>query len=76
MGWNLTTGLKLQQTLMLVCMVNVHFDISLCLRAEYPFVKYNVQPTEYTYSQDEYTRFLEGIGFDMKVLLFRLSDAF
>ncbi|RDB22659.1 SWR1-complex protein 4 [Hypsizygus marmoreus] len=27
--------------------------------AEYPFAKYNVQPTAYTYSQDEYTRFLE-----------------
>lgn len=27
---------------------------------EYPFAKYNVQPPTYTYSQDEYTRFLEG----------------
>ncbi|KAF8238854.1 hypothetical protein L208DRAFT_1421112 [Tricholoma matsutake] len=27
--------------------------------AEYPFAKYNVQNTSYTYSQDEYTRFLE-----------------
>jgi hypothetical protein len=27
---------------------------------EYPFAKYNIQPTTYTYSQDEYTRFLEG----------------
>ncbi|KAF8812255.1 hypothetical protein BYT27DRAFT_7087203 [Phlegmacium glaucopus] len=27
--------------------------------SEYPFAKYNVQPTTYTYSQDEYTRFLE-----------------
>ncbi|KAJ7498745.1 hypothetical protein FB451DRAFT_8701 [Mycena latifolia] len=26
--------------------------------AEYPFAKYNVQPATYTYSQDEYTRFL------------------
>jgi len=29
-------------------------------------MKYNIQPTEYTYSQDEYTRFLEGINFDIK----------
>ncbi|KAH7914414.1 hypothetical protein BJ138DRAFT_400416 [Hygrophoropsis aurantiaca] len=27
--------------------------------AEYPFVKYNIQSTPFTYSQDEYTRFLE-----------------
>jgi DNA methyltransferase 1-associated protein 1 len=27
---------------------------------EYPFAKYNVQPTVYTYSQDEYNRLLEG----------------
>ncbi|KAH7931212.1 hypothetical protein BV22DRAFT_1027445 [Leucogyrophana mollusca] len=27
--------------------------------AEYPFVKYNVQSAPFTYSQDEYTRFLE-----------------
>ncbi|KII94890.1 hypothetical protein PLICRDRAFT_86353 [Plicaturopsis crispa FD-325 SS-3] len=27
--------------------------------AEYPFAKYNIQPTTYTYSQDEYTRLLE-----------------
>ncbi|PCH40988.1 hypothetical protein WOLCODRAFT_137117 [Wolfiporia cocos MD-104 SS10] len=27
--------------------------------AEYPFAKYNVQPTSYVFSQDEYTRFLE-----------------
>ncbi|KAF7985229.1 hypothetical protein HWV62_7874 [Athelia sp. TMB] len=27
--------------------------------AEYPFVKYDVHSTVYTYSQDEYTRFLE-----------------
>ncbi|PPQ65952.1 hypothetical protein CVT26_010714 [Gymnopilus dilepis] len=26
---------------------------------EYPFAKYNVQPNTYTYTQDEYTRFLE-----------------
>jgi hypothetical protein len=26
----------------------------------YPFVKYNVQATKYTYSQDEYNRLLEG----------------
>ncbi|KAJ7507986.1 hypothetical protein B0H11DRAFT_1969582 [Mycena galericulata] len=26
---------------------------------EYPFAKYNVQPASYTYSQDEYTRYLE-----------------
>jgi DNA methyltransferase 1-associated protein 1 len=32
--------------------------LRLCL--EYPFIKYNVQPTTYTYSQDEYARFLEG----------------
>jgi hypothetical protein len=28
--------------------------------SEYPFAKYNVQHPTYTYSQDEYTRFLEG----------------
>ncbi|KAF8165527.1 SWR1-complex protein 4 [Crassisporium funariophilum] len=27
--------------------------------SEYTFAKYNIQPTKYTYSQDEYTRFLE-----------------
>ena len=27
---------------------------------EYPFAKYNVQPKPYNYSQDEYTRLLEG----------------
>ncbi|KAJ7765063.1 hypothetical protein DFH07DRAFT_867200 [Mycena maculata] len=27
--------------------------------AEYPFAKYNVQPTTFTYSQDEYTRYLD-----------------
>ncbi|KAF9481813.1 hypothetical protein BDN70DRAFT_875754 [Pholiota conissans] len=27
--------------------------------AEYQFAKYNIQTTQYTYSQDEYTRFLE-----------------
>lgn len=27
--------------------------------AEYPFAKYNVPPVSYTYSQDEFTRFLE-----------------
>ncbi|KAF8914172.1 hypothetical protein CPB84DRAFT_1758608 [Gymnopilus junonius] len=27
--------------------------------SEYPFSKYSVQPNTYTYSQDEYTRFLE-----------------
>ncbi|KAF9006567.1 hypothetical protein BDQ17DRAFT_1351968 [Cyathus striatus] len=27
--------------------------------ATYPFAKYNIQPAAYTYSQDEYTRFLE-----------------
>ncbi|KJA29863.1 hypothetical protein HYPSUDRAFT_60712 [Hypholoma sublateritium FD-334 SS-4] len=27
--------------------------------AEYRFAKYNIQPTNYTYSQDEYTRFLD-----------------
>ena len=30
------------------------------LYSEYPFSKYNVQHPTYTYSQDEYTRFLEG----------------
>jgi DNA methyltransferase 1-associated protein 1 len=29
--------------------------------SEYPFAKYNVQPTSYTYSEDEYARFLEGL---------------
>ncbi|KAF9464376.1 hypothetical protein BDZ94DRAFT_1256299 [Collybia nuda] len=29
------------------------------LDTEYPFAKYNVQSTVYTYSQDDYTRFLE-----------------
>ncbi|KAK1231813.1 swr complex subunit [Marasmius sp. AFHP31] len=28
--------------------------------SEYPFAKYNVQPTHYTWSQDEYSRHLEG----------------
>lgn len=28
--------------------------------SEYPFAKYNVQPMAFVYSQDEYTRFLEG----------------
>lgn len=33
--------------------------------SEYPFAKYNIQHPIYTYSQDEYTRFLEGeIMFD------------
>jgi hypothetical protein len=27
---------------------------------DYSFAKYNVQPAHYTYSQDEYMRFLEG----------------
>ncbi|KAF4619755.1 hypothetical protein D9613_005251 [Agrocybe pediades] len=27
--------------------------------SDYPFAKYNIQSTSYTYSQDEYTRFLE-----------------
>lgn len=27
---------------------------------EYRFAKYNIQPINYTYSQDEYARFLEG----------------
>ena len=30
------------------------------LYSEYPFAKYNIQHPTYTYSQDEYTRFLEG----------------
>lgn len=30
--------------------------------AEYPFAKYNVQNADYTYSQDEYTRLLEGMS--------------
>ena len=30
------------------------------LLSEYPFAKYNIQHPTYTYSQDEYTRFLEG----------------
>lgn len=29
--------------------------------SEYPFAKYNVQTPNYTYSQDEYMRFLEGV---------------
>lgn len=28
--------------------------------SDYPFAKYNVQPNPYNYSQDEYTRLLEG----------------
>jgi hypothetical protein len=28
---------------------------------EYPFAKYHVPTTDYTFSQDEYTRFLEGM---------------
>jgi DNA methyltransferase 1-associated protein 1 len=37
---------------------------------EYSFAKYNVQSTAYTYSQDEYTRFLEGMspGNDMLLI--------
>lgn len=31
------------------------------------FTKYNVQPTTYTYSQDEYARFLEGISLNADV---------
>jgi DNA methyltransferase 1-associated protein 1 len=30
---------------------------------EYPFAKYNVQSADYTYSQDEYTQFLDGAQF-------------
>jgi hypothetical protein len=28
---------------------------------EYPFAKYHIQTIDYTFSQDEYTRFLEGM---------------
>ena len=34
--------------------------------AEYPFVKYNIQPNSYVYSQDEYTRLLDGMSYRLK----------
>ena len=34
--------------------------ITLTLRSEYKFAKYNVQPNVYAYSQEEYQRLLAG----------------
>ena len=59
---NSSIGRRLHQTLKPVCSVCDQPEI--CRRklfhSEYPFAKYNIQPTTYTYTQDEYTRFLEG----------------
>lgn len=59
--WNFDTGLKLRRSLMPVCILTVVNIIRSKTSIEYPFAKYNVQATAYTYSQDEYTRFLEGV---------------
>ena len=58
------TGPRLVQILTLVCQQSVTL-VSILTRMykEYSFAKYNVQSTNYIYSQDEYNRFLEGEAF-------------
>lgn len=37
------------------------YSLQSCTRVlDYPFAKYNIQPISFVYSQDEYTRLLEG----------------
>jgi hypothetical protein len=58
---NFSIGRRLHQTLQPVSLT--YEPMNGCRNyfySEYPFAKYNIQPTTYTYSQDEYTRFLEG----------------
>lgn len=62
MDLNFGIGWKRRQTLMAVSADYFRASGVLKYEAEYPFSKYNVPPTSYTYSQDEYTRFLEGLA--------------
>jgi hypothetical protein len=61
MGWSLVTGSKLTPTQMLVCLLfSPSYHLSVEITSEYPFARYNAKSPDYSYSEDEYTKFLEG----------------
>ena len=59
---NSSIGRRLHQTLKQVCSVYEQTEIwqQKLFHLEYPFAKYNIQPTTYTFMQDKYSHFLEG----------------
>jgi hypothetical protein len=61
MGWSSVTGSKPTQTQTLVCLLPLtSYYVNTKTIPEYPFARYNAKSADYTYSQDEYTKFLEG----------------
>jgi hypothetical protein len=61
MGSSSVTGSKPTLTQMLVCF-SFYLSVITCLKItlEYPFARYNAKSPDYTYSEEEYTKFLEG----------------
>jgi len=61
MAWSSNIGLKLIQIPMQVQYSEYSPYNLLTYRIDYSFAQYNVQTADYTYSQDEYVRLLEGL---------------
>jgi hypothetical protein len=62
MGLSSVTGSKPTPIQMLVCFSFYPCVIIACVKitSEYPFARYNAKSPDYTYSEEEYTKFLEG----------------
>jgi DNA methyltransferase 1-associated protein 1 len=61
MGLSSVTGSKPTPIQMLVCF-SFYPSVITCVKStsEYPFARYNAKSPDYTYSEEEYTKFLEG----------------
>lgn len=60
MGLSSATGLKPTPIQMLVCFLLLSVITYVKITSEYPFARYNAKSPDYTYSEEEYTKFLEG----------------
>jgi hypothetical protein len=61
MGLSSVTGSKPTPIQMPVCF-SFYSSVITCVKIilEYPFARYNTKSPDYTYSEEEYTKFLEG----------------
>jgi hypothetical protein len=61
MGLSSVTGSKPTPIQMLVCF-SFYPSVTTCVKliSEYPFARYNAKSPDYGYSEEEYTKFLEG----------------
>ena len=64
MGLSSVTGSKPTPIQMLVCFFFYPSVIAFVkITSEYPFARYNAKSPDYTYSEEEYTKYLEGARF-------------